>query len=54
MSDEAYALGYKAASIFDNPYWREYPKPSSKGQQDEINGRKFVDGYVDKLRDKKK
>lgn len=41
----AYQEGFAAKSIFDNPYWLEYPNPSKRGLDDERNGRMFVDGY---------
>jgi hypothetical protein len=40
----AYEEGMAADSILDNPYWREWPKPS--GKDDELKARLFVDGYV--------
>lgn len=40
----AYEEGMAAKSILDNPYWRDWPKPSDR--DDELNARLFVDGYV--------
>jgi len=45
----AYEEGMAADSILDNPYWREWPKPSTK--EDEEAARRFVDGYVAVLRE---
>ncbi len=41
-----FELGFHAATICDNPFWKEYPKPSSCGHDDELAARAFVDGYV--------
>ena len=46
-----FELGYRAKSIFGNPYHLEYPLPSKLGKQDETAARHFVDGYVKKLKD---
>lgn len=50
MSDGAYQLGFEAKSVFDNPYWSEYPSKSKLGYADECNARIWVDGYVAALR----
>lgn len=44
-----YEEGQAAKSIFENPYWKEWPKPAAGGQQEEENARRFVDGYYSKL-----
>lgn len=51
---EAFQLGYNATTICDNPFWIEYPKPSKKSFEDELNARAFVDGYVQKIKDETK
>ena len=49
LNNTAYEEGMEAKSILDNPYWREWPKPSDKN--DELKARLFVDGYVAALRE---
>lgn len=46
---DGFQLGLNAETIFDNPFWIEYPKPSKKGPEDERQARAFVDGHVEKL-----
>jgi hypothetical protein len=46
----AYEQGLVAKSIFDNPYWVNWPKPSKLGEADEIAARKWVDGWFSKVR----
>lgn len=48
-SDLAFNEGFQAKTICDNPYWIEFQKPSKRGHEDELNARKFVDGYVSKI-----
>lgn len=38
--------GAVAKTICDNPYWKEYPKTSSLGPENEKAARAFVDGWV--------
>ena len=49
---EAQRRGREAKSIYDNPYNRipGWPKPSVKGEKDEILACHFVDGFVEKLK----
>ncbi len=42
----AYQLGLLSKSVWDNPFWVEYPKPSAKGDLDEDLGRFFVSGWL--------
>ena len=44
---KAFEEGTSAKSIFDNPYWQNYPKDSTT--IDESLARWWVDGYVSKL-----
>jgi hypothetical protein len=50
----AYLSGFKTASLLDNPYWPEYPKPSPKGYEEERCARAFVDGWCDGFKDRQR
>lgn len=39
-----YREGYLAKSIFDNPYWKDYPH--NPGSDDSIKARRWVDGFA--------
>lgn len=41
----AYDAGAAAASVFDNPFHRNYPNPSKLGAKDEILAQHWIDGY---------
>lgn len=45
---EAFEQGRKAERASDNPYWKEYPN-RAKTEDEEINARRWVDGYVFKI-----
>lgn len=49
LNGNAFEEGMASKTILDNPYWREWPKPSDR--DDELKGRLFVDGYVARLRE---
>lgn len=45
---DPFQQGRLATSIFDNPYWPEYPNKCANGEAEEIAARKWVDGYFSK------
>jgi len=47
----AFEDGYKANSIYQNPYWLNYPKQTI--DEEVIKARQLVDGYVHQIIDKR-
>ena len=45
---ECFNEGKSAKSIFENPYWKTYPRDSS--DDDETMARFWVDGYVERIK----
>jgi hypothetical protein len=48
---DAFQEGYNAQTLYDCPYWKNYPKETT--EEDKVNAYKFVDGHAQKAIDEK-
>lgn len=46
----AFNEGYNTKTIYDNPYWKNYPK-NDCSEEEQSMARAFVDGYAQKAID---
>lgn len=47
----AFQQGYEANSIYQNPYWKNYPVEKGVSKEEQLDARVWVDGYVQKIID---